>query len=74
MSHGEDYLLDRAEWELTAARAAAHPRAASAHFHLAGLLFDRFFGKRDEIEPSASAANFDAPQAASTGEPTPMAR
>jgi hypothetical protein len=54
MSEDEDYLLYRAESELEAARAARHPRAASAHFHLAGLLFDRFFGSGRDIEPAMS--------------------
>lgn len=43
MGKDDQDLLERAERELEAARKATHPRAARAHFHLAGLLFDRFF-------------------------------
>ena len=60
MSRDELYLLDRAESELEAARAAAHPRAASAHFHLAGLMFDRFFRRKDAAGRPNLSLKFDA--------------
>lgn len=63
MNRDEDYLLDRAECELEAARAAAHPRAASAHFHLAGLLFDRFFRRKGENDGPTLSVKVDAAQA-----------
>ena len=60
MNDQELHLLERAETELEAARSAAHPRAASAHFHLAGLLFDRFF-RRPDARPTLSL-KFDTPR------------
>lgn len=48
MSRSElDYLRSRAETELRAAKAAAHPEAAKAHSLLAGLYLDRVHGNDD---------------------------
>lgn len=57
----EAYLLERAESELEAARSARHPRAAKAHFHLAGLLFDRFF-RRSEGRRRTLSLKFQVPE------------
>lgn len=40
----KDYYLDRAEAELDLANAAAHEKAARAHYYLAGFYLDRAYG------------------------------
>lgn len=39
-----NYFLHRAETELAFARRATHEKAARAHFLIAGVYFDRFYG------------------------------
>ena len=43
MDSDADYYLHRAEVELAQARAAIHPAAAKAHYHLAGFYLDRVY-------------------------------
>lgn len=44
MDQDSDYYLERAEVELTAARAARHPAAMRAHYFLAGFYLDKAHG------------------------------
>jgi len=41
----DPYFYDRAEAELDRAQRADHPDAAKAHYVLAGLYLDRFYGE-----------------------------
>ena len=52
----EAYFLKRAEAQVALAHRANHENAARAHYHLAGLYWDRAFNPSAQLTPQRSGS------------------
>lgn len=55
-ANADTYYYDRAEIELERAMASDHPGVVKAHYFLAGLYLDRFYGGQEAVEDQSQLA------------------